>query len=108
MVKFNEVGASATTTTMLNFIQNKLRNSLAQNNDYLLIKTKMLSLYSSDYTNVDKKQNAILDSANFTSQNLESCFVFIKIVLETPFLVLFNRYWSHLNIEIAISYRKVP
>ena len=57
-------------------------------------------------------------SLNFTSQNLESCFVFIKIFLDLSIskyfyknssrsidLELFFRNWSHLNIEIAISYR---
>ena len=44
-------------------------------------------------------------SLNFTSQNLESCFVFIKIVLKPQVLVLFNRNWCHSNIEIAISYK---
>ena len=56
-------------------------------------------------------------SLNFTSQNLESCFVFIKIFLDLSIskyfyknssrsidLELFFRNWSHLNIEIAISY----
>ena len=43
-------------------------------------------------------------SLNFTIQNLESCFVFIKIVLKPPALVLFNQNCCQSNIEISISY----